>query len=41
MDFVSSASFSGTQATINIEGTATGTVSQPTFTGTEATVTVS
>lgn len=41
MDFVSSASFSGTEATIQSTGTATGTVSQPTFSGTEATVTVS
>ena len=38
MDFVSSASFSGTAATIEVEGTATGTVSQPTFSGTEATI---
>lgn len=36
-----SATFSGTEATIEVEGTATGTVSQPTFDGTEATITVS
>lgn len=40
-DIPTSASFSGTQATIEVEGTATGTVSQPTFSGTEATITVS
>ena len=31
----SSATFTGTEATINVSGTATGTVSQPTFTGTK------
>ena len=31
-----SASFTGTEATINVSGTATGTVSKPTFTGTKA-----
>jgi hypothetical protein len=36
-----SAAFTGTKATIEVEGTATGTVSKPTFTGTQATVTVS
>ena len=36
-----SASFSGTQATVSVSGTPSGTVSQPTFTGTQGTVTVS
>lgn len=38
---VLSASFSGTQGSVSVTGTPSGTVSQPSFTGTAATVTVS
>lgn len=40
-DIPTGATFAGTAATIEVEGTATGTVSQPTFNGTQATITVS
>lgn len=40
-DIPTGATFAGTAATIEVEGTATGTVSQPTFSGTQATITVS
>ena len=35
------ASFTGTQGSVSVAGTPTGTVSQPTFTGSDATITVS
>jgi hypothetical protein len=41
IDLPTSASFTGTEATINATGTPEGTVTAPTFTGTEATITVS
>lgn len=37
----SSASFSGTEGSVSVTGTPSGTVSQPTFSGTQATITVS
>ena len=37
----SSATFTGTEGSVSVTGTPSGTVSQPTFTGTQATITVS